>query len=103
MYHSADPLSALLFSPDSGEFDGGGDIEEASLHQLQRHLVHISTSRTDAVFQNHHLVSEITRASRRAFDTAFGRHTANHNRFDPITPEHQIEVCADECVWPALL
>ena len=25
---------SLLFSPDSGEFDGGGDIEKASLHQF---------------------------------------------------------------------
>src|SRR5687768_3087558 len=71
IYASFSRPSVSLFSPNRGEFDGGGDIEKATLHEFQRHLMQFATSRADAVFQNHHLVSEIARASCRPFDTAF--------------------------------
>src|SRR5688500_4723909 len=103
IYASFSRPSVSLFSPNRGEFDGGGDIEKATLPEFQRHFMQFATSRADAVFQNHHLVSEIARASCRPFDTAFCGDAADHNRFDAITPEHEIEVRSDKCVRPAFL
>ena len=49
-YASFSRPAASLFSPNRGEFDCSGDIEEASLHEFQRHLMQFPTPGADTVF-----------------------------------------------------
>ena len=51
-------------------------------------------ARAHTIFQDDHVVAKITRAARRALDTAFGGDAADQNRFDAIAADLSIEF------WP---
>src|SRR5262245_14090079 len=93
----------LFLVPDRCDITSGGDIEEGLLHQFQSHVVQLAVSRANTIFQNHDIVSQIARTSRRAFDPAFGGDSANEDGLYAFAPQHEIEIGSDKGVGAPLL
>jgi hypothetical protein len=93
----------LPLVPDRGDISGGGDIEERLVHQFQSHIVELAISGADAISQDDDVVAEVPRASRRAFNPAFGGDTTDEDGFDSLAAQYEIEIGSDEAVRPPFL